>query len=471
MITVLIVASTGGLLAWIWWRRRDPLVYLVPLALAFPPLFAYGAHALGWPGGWVSTRKALVASIVIYVLFRWARRDFSYRRIPGIWFITPYLALVAASVLWGVFGRYNSDAATLTNEFVSWLIPVIAFLLIAAAPREEADIRAAARVLIVVGLIEAIYSGLQLLVLTGNGALVPAPVVDLTLTARQDLAFGALRSYGTLPNVGPNFFGAFILFPTVLVFARALSSDGLPRVALLLGGLAGIALVAATYSRGAMLGLGAALLVLPLWRRSGRGALIMVATTAVVVLGIAQTPVGRHAASLYTSGQFDVSAGARVDLWRSILSNAADHPVGLGFNGWPRESRARVDIGYNDPPARIGTEHPAENQWMRELADRGLLGIAALLLMMIGLIRLTLRAASPIRSTGWSRDFICAVGAATVGWCLTFLTGDHLMFETVAGMFWYTSAIALAAIRDTGPATLPETHTDLHVPVGVADGV
>jgi len=206
-------------------------------------------------------------------------------------------------------------------------------------------------------------------------------------------------------------------------------------------------LIAGTYSRGAMLGLVGALLALPIWRRSIGSALLIVTAIGVMTVGIAQTPVGGHAESLYASGQFDVSAGARLYLWRSILTTAQEHPLGLGFNGWPRESRTRVDIGYNDPPWRLGSEHPAESQWMRELADRGVLGVAALALLMFGVIRTTVKVSSPVGPNSYSQDFLVAVGASSVGWCLTFLTGDHLMFENVAGLFWYTVAIALAVAR------------------------
>src|SRR5436190_16844147 len=101
---------------------RNPLIYLVPLALAFPPLLAYGATALGWPGGWLSTRVALVACIGFFLLRRLLRRDFSYRRIPGLAFVAPYLLLVIASVLWAVLGPYNAEAAAIGNEMLTWLI-------------------------------------------------------------------------------------------------------------------------------------------------------------------------------------------------------------------------------------------------------------------------------------------------------------------------------------------------------------
>src|SRR5207247_10855891 len=98
-----------------------------------------------------------------------------------------------------------------------------------------------------------------------------------------------------------------------------------------------------------------------------------------------------------------------------------------------------------DPPASIGASHPAENQWMRELADRGILGVLALGLLIAGFMRATFRAAGAARSGGYTQGFLTAAGAACVGWVCAFLTGDHLMYDSVAGILWYMLALGLAA--------------------------
>jgi hypothetical protein len=429
------------------------LLYLVPLALAFPPLISFGGRAFGWPAGWLSTRVALVICIGVFCIVRLARQDFSCQRIPGLGFVAPYVLLVIASVLWAVLGPYNAEAGAIARELLSWLVLATVFLVVAGSFHEEDDLRTAGRVLVGVALFEAIYCGLQALVLTGNDLIVPAPIVALTQYGRQDLMFGPLRLYGTLPNLGPNFFGAFLLVPTVLAFSRGFSQRGLVRLGWLLAGVTCAALIAATYSRGAMLGLAIALLMIPVWRRSRRGIVGMIGAIAVAALLVGQTPVGRHVTELYKAGQLDPSGTARVYLWRAIFKSAADHPVGLGFNGWPRASEHDIDVGLADPPSTIGSEHPAENQWMRELADRGILGVLALALLVGGMIRLTFRGADSAQAGGWRQDVLVAVGAAYVGWAFAFLTGDHLMYDNVAGMFWYTTALGLTALRHAGQAT------------------
>jgi len=429
---------------------RDPLICLVPLALAFPPLLAYGARTLGWPGGWLSTRVALIACIVVFLFLRLVRRDFTYRRIPGLAFVAPYLLLVIASVTWSVLGPYNPDASAIANELLTWLILAAVFVLIAGSSHREGDLKAAGRVLIAVAVIQVVYSGFQALVLVGMERFVPAPIVAVTQYARNDLEFGSLRLHGTLPNLGPNFFGAFLLVPTVLAFNRSLSQRGWARFGWLIAGISCAGVIGATYSRGALLALVVALLMIPVWRRSWRGVTGMIVTVATAALIVLQTPVGRHVIELYEFGQLDPSGAARVYLWKAIFKNAADHPLGLGFNAWPRASRASMDVGLGDLPESFGAPHPAENQWMRELADRGIPGVFALALLLAGMVRLTFQATHPNRSTGYARDFLVSAGAASVGWAFVFLTGDHLTYENVAGIFWYSSALALAATRDAG---------------------
>src|SRR6266566_1232054 len=122
-------------------RFRDPLIYLVPLALAFPPLLAYGGNALGWPGGWLSTRVALVICIGFFLFHRLLRGDFSYRQIPGLGLVAPYLLLVVASVLWSVLGPYNAEAPAIANELVTWLILAGVFFGIAGSSHYESDLK------------------------------------------------------------------------------------------------------------------------------------------------------------------------------------------------------------------------------------------------------------------------------------------------------------------------------------------
>jgi hypothetical protein len=447
MMLVAIVASLLGVLVWLWRGRRDPLLHLVPFVLAFIPVLTYGGGALGWPGGWLSTREALLGCIGLFLAFRLLRKDFSRYPILGVWFVAPYLLLIVISVAVSCL-RYNEEVGVIANELMTWVILIAVFFLIASSRHGPDDAEKAFHVITAAAIGAAIFAGFQVLAITGNDFLVPGPIAALTEFARGDLGFGSLRIYGTLPNLGPNFFGAFLLVPAVMAFSRGLGQRGLARLRWFLPGIVFIGVIAGTYSRGAMLGLCGGLVVLPVWRRQLTALPLMAGALVFVGTLVAVTPIGRHVGSLYAEGRLDVSASARVDTWKAVVENAPEHPFGLGFNGWPRASRSIADVGLLDPPWFLGRDHPAENQWMRELADRGILGVALLAILLGGLMRLTFRAADPDQSSGYTRDFIAAVGASTVGWALVFLTGDHLMSENVAGMFWYPVAVALAVARD-----------------------
>jgi O-antigen ligase len=415
--------------------------------------------ALGWPGGWLSTRVALVGCIGLFVVLRLVRSDLSFRRIPCLWFVAPHLLFVVASVLWATLGPYNDQAGAIGNELLTWMIPVTIFFLVAGSPQGEANLKGAGRVLAGVALTVAVYSGFQALVLTGNEHLVPGPIAQITQYGREDLWFGAFRIYGTLPTLGPNFLGAFLLFPIVLSFSRTFHARGVVRGLWLLVALAGVTTLIGTYSRGATLALVVALTMLPVWLRSLKGFATVILGIALAGFLAAESPVLRYAGSLYADGQLDVSGSSRVILWQAVLHTTAEHPFGLGFNGWPRASRASGDVGLLEPPASLGAPHPAENQWMRELADRGLPGILALGLLMIGFMRATFRAAGLTSARTYAQEVLGAAGATCVGWGGVFLTGDHLMYDSVAGIFWYMLALGLAAIRDTSLPVGPEQRT------------
>ncbi len=207
LIYGLIGAAGLVLLAWLWRGDRDPLIYLVPASLAFPPILAYAGKALAWPTGHASTRVALAGCILLFGLFRLVRGEFGYLPIRGIRFLAPYLGLVALSVLWSVVGRYNGDVGAIANEFLSWLLPVAVFLLLAGSRRSNNDSGRAARVLLMTTLGIALFSFLQALALLGYEGAVPSAIADLTRFGQDDLWWGSFRLYGTLPNLGPNVMG------------------------------------------------------------------------------------------------------------------------------------------------------------------------------------------------------------------------------------------------------------------------
>lgn len=439
MIAIVLVLL-GAMLVWLWRGNRDPLLYLTPFALVFPPLIAYGSRALGWPLGWLSTRVALTGCLLLFVIMRLLRSDYRWRSVPGLRWIAPYLVLVALSVLWGVF---SVDPTLVVNDFITWLIPIVIFLCLAMTPRSETEIGSAIRVIGVLALVEALFCLFQGLSLVGADRFVPGPIAALTHFGQRDLWFGALRLYGTLPNLGPNALGTLLIFPATLAVVCAATRNGMPRLLWGAVALGTIAVIVSTYSRGAQLGLSISLLTLPAWLRSKRGMLLSVGALVMSASLLANTPIGRNTLQLYAAGRFDPDAQARLDVWRAILSGAPTHLIGRGFDGWYEGSRHEITIG--DPLKAFGAPHPADNMWMRELADRGLPGVIALALLMTGIIVLTFRACARDVAEDDRRRLLAAVGAATLGWSIAFVGGDYLMYLETAGLFCFCLGLALPA--------------------------
>lgn len=439
-----------GLAAWVGWalyQRREPLLYVVPLALAFPPFIWYASNALGWPARVLSTRVALVGCIALFVGHRIASGDFSWRRISGRSFVMPYLTLVTASVIWAVLGVGAADVAQLANEFVTWILPVCVFFALAASPRSEDDLAVASRALLFMVVVAAALALSQLLFFAGRENLIPGPLVQMARRVSDETWFGSFRVYGTFPTIGPNMFGVFLLIPTAILLSRAAGASGSRRCGWGLGGLLSVTMIAGTLSRGAELGLVVVLALLPFWRRSWRTGAAVVALAALGVIVAAGTAAWQHALRLFAGVQVDVDALERLNIWQAIFREAPGHPLGYGFNGWLRVSGRLIDVGVSGGANTVGSSYPAENQWLRELADRGLLGVAALALLIGGLLAITYRSASARTESGWQRDFMAGAGAGIAGFAIAMLTGDHLAYDSVAGMFWFIAALVLAVAR------------------------
>jgi hypothetical protein len=442
-----------ALAVWVWQQDRDPLLYLIPPALAFPPLLAYGGRALGWPTAWLSTKVALALCLTLWATFRLAKGDYRWNRLAGSWFIVPWILLVLSSVAWVVLGPLGGDVAAISNEFTRWALPVTAAWCLAESIHSDADIESATRVMVWTALGVAAYSALQGLTLLGYENFVPAPVAAITHAGRQDIAFAFYRIYGTFPNLGPIQLGFFLLVPGALAFSRAAGTNGRQRLGWSMAALIISAVIVVTHSRGVQLGFASGLIALALWRRSSLGLGVVVLGLGVAGFLLASTPIGQGFTRIYASGLWDPDIEGRFGEWRAIFSQLADHPFGRGFDSWARASQHIV--GITDPfLSDIGAGRAADNQWMLELAERGLPGVLVLALMMGGLLVTTFRKATQVR--GSQRDIIVGCGAAFAGWSIAFLSGDSLMYDSIAGSFWYAVALTLAIgrndLRPAGPS-------------------
>lgn len=459
----------GVLLAvgvWAWHQQRDPLLYLIPPALAFPPLLAYGGRTVGWPTGWLSTKVAIALCLILWAASRLTKGDFRWNRLTGSWFIAPWILLVLLSAVGVVLGPLGSDVSAISNEFARWALPVTAAWCLAGSIHSDADVESAAKVMVWTALGVAGYSLLQGLVLLGYERFVPAPVGAVTQAGQEDIAFAFYRVYGTFPNTGPIQLGFFLLVPSALAFSRAVGTAGRRRLGWSVAALAISAVIVVTHSRGVLLGLGSALITLALWRRSRLGLVATILGLVVAAFVLTITPVGRGFTNIYVSGQWDPDIEGRFGEWRAILAQFADHPFGRGFDSWARASQHMV--GITDPfLSDIGAGRAADSQWVLELAERGLPGLLALALMMGGLLVTTFRRATQLQ--GSQRDIIAGCGAAFAGWSVALMSGDSLMYDSIAGSFWFAIALTLSVRESTHRLSKDPQESSLEVAAVVRD--
>jgi hypothetical protein len=448
VIWPVVLGATAGWLGWTVRHRREPLLYIVPLALALSPFIWYASRSLGWPVGVVSTRVALVGCLALFVAHRVATGDFSWRELSSRRFVLPYLTLVIISVIWAVLGVAAGDVAALADEFVTWALPVSIFFALVASRHSEADLAVAGRALLVTVFVAGAVGLTQVLFFAGREDLIPGSMAQVARQVSDETWFGSFRVYGTFPTIGPNMFGTFLLIPTAIFVSRA-AGAGKWRLVWAAGALVGVALIVASLSRGAQLGVIVALALLPFWRRSWRMGGALMALAAVGAIVTAESTASQRAVRLVSGAELDVGAVERLHIWQAILREAPGHPVGFGFNGWLRVSGRLVDVGILGGANTVGSSYPAENQWLRELADRGLLGVVTLAVLIGGLLIVSYRAV-PLSGVGWQRDFMAGGGAGIAGFSVAMLTGDHLTYDSVAGMFWFIAAlVASTAIAKT----------------------
>ena len=239
-----------------------------------------------------------------------------------------------------------------------------------------------------------------------------------------------MRVLGTLGN--PNVVG--VVMAASLPLTAALR-DVLPRrwhgvvaVALCLQALA----IVATGSRGAVLGVAAAVSVYALLRWSWRVRIALAALLVFAGVVIAVSP----------ARPLDTTAAGRLHLWRIVAPHVADAPltgrgpgsVTLTFAQWQREA---ARDGVRDRRFTGLTDH-VHNDYLEALVERGLLGLAALIAPLAIVLSLAMRAERPVERV---LAGACAAMAAVAACALV----DFPLARPVELTWWW---IAFAIVCD-----------------------
>ena len=333
---------------------------------------------------------------------------------PVLCYLSPSRAeiLSQAGTLTGKTFAWSS-LSYLPRAALSWWVFLVSlglfFLVVRNLCAESKTLKGVVCVMIVIGLLEAVYGLIQALV-PSMGVLWVDYVHDYMGTAR-----------GTFIN--RNSFAAFIgmIWPLALGITLAmtgrvyslkevLASDKLNRQALMAMGII-VILLALIFSRsraGIVSGL-VGFLAFSILARTGMKTLALhtrVLMGGVILLLCIYTMtigVGPIMQRFLTLG---ADSGSRMDIWRDSLPIINDHPLGVGLGNY--ENVFQV---YNQSLTSEKTVIHAHNDYLQFLIETGWIGFSAI---MIGFFIFLGKSARRIRHLDFKRDplrFYLAVGA------------------------------------------------------------
>jgi len=258
----------------------------------------------------------------------------------------------------------------------------------------------------------------------------------------------ALRISGTFSELGANEFAAFCVSMAIVLFAILLSARLSMKWRLALA--AGIACMALgvlwTYSRTAYIALLLGIVsVMLLWRGRWKMLLPLFAAALIAPNFIPVSVIERFDSTTIEEGKRDESTEMRFEFWSIAWNNFTEHPlVGSGYHTFHH---------HEINPRNMDTH----NFFMRELTEKGLIGIFITIGMLLSILRAcwrTMRDAPP-------GSLAYALGLGMVGVWLALMLGncfgDRFTYYPVIGYFWVYLGLTLKAreLVDGGERATP----------------
>jgi O-antigen ligase len=246
----------------------------------------------------------------------------------------------------------------------------------------------------------------------------------------------SLRISGTFSLLGANEMAAFCVTMAVLMFALLLAArlSTAWRVTLALGIACVTIGVMWSYSRTAYIALllGAVSVVL-LWRGRWKMVLPLFAAALIAPTFIPASVIERFDSTTIEEGKRDESTQMRFEFWQIAWDNFTRHPfVGSGYHTFHHD-----EIN----PHKMDTH----NFFMRELTEKGLIGIFITIAMLLSIVKACWRTmtAAPAGSLAY------ALGLGMVGAWLALMLGncfgDRFTYYPVIGYFWVYLGLTLKA--------------------------
>jgi O-antigen ligase len=258
------------------------------------------------------------------------------------------------------------------------------------------------------------------------------------------------RAGGTIGQA--NELGTYLAMFTVMALAMAYGVRSLfLRFTLWALAVAGTLGVFMSVSRGALVALAIGGLVVA--ARTSRVLftlmLLVLATSPLWVPDYVKERVISTVTASEDSDEAELEGGAeqRLNTWQGILWIVQDHPLdGIGF------------AGLADVLPAIGEEmglrvkDSAHNTFLRLLAEMGMFGLAAFLLLWWMIARLAWRGARTA-TTPFDRQLAVGLGGMVVAFALSCAFGDRFFEIMIAGNFWVVCALVEDAVRENAGRT------------------
>lgn len=420
------IACAVGALALLTVNRPE-----VGIAAAFPLVMAGNLGATTGPP-WL---PGLVWAIFLFVLaaLRDPRAEGAFLRMPRLGLaLCGYLA---ASLVGFVLA---SDTTTALPVMRSLITGALLFYAIASLVHERRQV------------------GWVLMGIAASAVTVGGLAVYQYLTGTLDVGFitdtGELVARATAGFGSPNTLAGFLLVLVPFTLAGALAYPR-ARVPCFLGLVIALLGIYVSFSRGALI----ALAFVPLVFLGARRALLVAPLLLVLIATVAPGLARERFGSLTAQGS---EVATRVDFWRAAENIWAVHPVlGVGLGGFPEAYATSRIPGKAYLPTSLFEPPPhAHNLFLNLLAEQGLLGLVAFLILAVA----TARACSRLRRDG--RGWLAAVGSA--GLAMLAAGGLHNVFdmtllEQPGIFFWALLGLISAATRIAGEGrTAAETAFD-----------
>lgn len=265
-------------------------------------------------------------------------------------------------------------------------------------------------------------------------------VRSTALAAGNDAPSIALRVVSTFQNA--NFYGEFLVLLIAVTAYLTVTERRAGRWLAVAMGFGATVMLLLTYTRGSWLGLIAAAVAVALCIAPRRAWVVV----TVPLLAALLSPSVQ--ARLLTLRTIDGSAAFRLRLWR--IAGAVILSAPLTGTGIGTFYEAFAEAVKRDPSLSVGFEfYGAHNSYFTLLAETGVFGGIAFMVLIFALLRVPLRALLDDTRTTRVRLEIGTIAAGLGAFALNALTSNSFQHPQAAVFFWLLAGIVMAVVAES----------------------